>query len=254
MDPVLILEETQRNTVHGGITPPFVKEAASAVQVVEVVFVGLAPPEAHIGNLKVTPEVASRVAIGFPGVLRAAEGVCQPAYSVVLVDILGVVGHELDRLRPQRWDGGWGIIKVDGEAVRLVVFLHEAEDVVVDIAEEVHLGLNAPIVLSIRQSRVLVEQAAVPPAHLVVGELIGVLNLVVQQELDGFLVEVLVDPCRHVPVLRRDELVVDIRLGSCPRRLLELFCEWHIVEECPWVVELVIPCALEVAHRLQHAV
>lgn len=58
MDLVTVFKQGQRNTVDGGVTPSFVKEAAGAVQMVKVVLVRLAAPEGHVGNLKVTPEVA----------------------------------------------------------------------------------------------------------------------------------------------------------------------------------------------------
>lgn len=47
--------------------------------------------------------------------------------------------------------------------------------------------------------------------------------------------------------------VSDLGLRYRARSLLELFGKGHVVEKGPGVVELVVPCPLEVAHRLQHA-
>lgn len=189
----LVLKQTQRNTVHGGITPALVEETAGAVEVVKVVRVGLAAPDVQVGNLKVGPEVACGVAVGLVVVLGAAHAVRQPVHGIVGVDVLRVLGDELDRLRPQGWDGLWSVKEVDGEPVRLVVVLHVAEDIVVDVAEEVHLGLDAPVELNVLQSLVAVEQAAVPAAHLVVRDLVGILDFVLLENLDRLGVQVLVD-------------------------------------------------------------
>lgn len=89
-----------------------------------------------------------------------------------------MVGKELGRLGPERRDGVGGVVEIDREAVRLVVVLHVSEHVVVDIAEEVHFRLDAPVVLCIGECGVLVEKTTVPAAHLVVGDLVGVLDIV----------------------------------------------------------------------------
>lgn len=48
--------------------------------------------------------------------------------------------------------------------------------------------------------------------------------------------------------------VVALGIGSSRRLALELFSEGHVVEEGPGVVELGVPSALEVLHRLDHVV
>lgn len=250
---VLVLKQSESDTVNRCVAPSFVEESARAVEVVEIIFVGLAPPEAHIGNLEVTPEVAGRVAVCLPVVFRPADGVRQPRHGAVLVKVLRVVRHELDRLGPERRDRGWGVVQVDGEAVRLVVVLHEPENIVVDVAEEVHLWLDPPVVLSGGEGRMFVEHAAIPTTHLVVGHLTGVLDFVLFQNLDGFLVDVVVDPRWFLPVLLRDDLVSALSLGGCACLLLELFGKGNIVEKGPWVVELVVPCPLEIVHGIKHA-
>lgn len=240
--------------MHRRITPSLVEEIPSPVQVVEVILIRLAPPEAHVGNLKVRPEVASRVSISLLVMVWPADLIRQPVHGVVLVNILGVLGNEFQGLGPQSRDRVGRIIEIDGEAVGLVVVLHVAEDVIVDITEEVNLGLHAPVVLRIGQSRVVIEEATVPAAHLVVGNHVGVLDLLFLENLGGFLVEVHVDPFGDSPVFLRDEFVAAFCFGKSLRLLLEFFGERDIVEEGPGVVELVVPCSFEVAHGGEHVV
>lgn len=205
MNLARVFKETQSDTVNGRVTPALVEEATGAVQVVEIILVGLAAPKVHIANLKVAPEVACRITIGILGVVGTAGLVRQPVHGAVLVHVLGVFGQELFGFGPQSRDGGRGIVQVDGEAVRLVVIVHVAENVIIDIAEEVHVGFDAPVVLCVGQGRVLVEHAAVPPAHLVVRDLVGILNLLFLQDLDRLVVQVLVNPRWHFPMLLGDK-------------------------------------------------
>ena len=76
--------------------------------------------------------------------------------------------YEFHRLGPQCGNGLRIIVQVDGKAISLVIILHVSEDIVVDVAEEVHFGLHSPIILRILKRRVLVEESAVPSTHLVV--------------------------------------------------------------------------------------
>lgn len=132
--------------------------------------------------------------------------------------------------------------------------LHPCEDIVVDIAEKMDIGLDSPIVLHIFQRWVLTKHATVPSAHLVIRPLLHVLYLLRLQEGYRLLVEILVDPRGYVPVLSRDELVSYLRLRSCPCPLLEILGERLVVEKGPWVVELVIPCSLQIMHTLEQII
>ena len=40
-------------------------------------------------------------------------------------------------------------------------------------------------------------------------------------------------------------------LGLC--EAFEFFSEWHIVEECPWIIELVVPGPFQILHGLYHS-
>ena len=190
--------------MHRRVPPSLVEEAAGAIQVVEVVLVSLAAPEVHVADLEVAPEVAGRVALRLAVVLRAALGVDEPLPRVLFVQVLRVRGHELLRFGPEGGDALGRVEEVDGKAVGLVVVLHVLEDVVVDVAEEVHVGLHAPVPPRVLQRRVVVEQAAVPPAHLVVGHLVAVLDVLLLQDLRGLVEEGFVDPGRDGPVFFGD--------------------------------------------------
>jgi len=164
--------------------------------------------------------------------------------------------HEPLRLGPQRWYGLGCIVKVDGKAVGFVAVLHIAENVVVDVAEEVDVGLDAPVVAGIEEGWVVVEEAAVPAAHLVVGVQVTVLYVLFFEDFGGFFEEVVVDPGGDGPVFFRDgfyggrlgggtkrgvgerRAVETFRfgLGLCP--LFECFRKGLVVEEGPGVVEL----------------
>lgn len=194
MNLARVFEETQGNTVNRCVAPTLVEKATGTVQVVEIILVRLAAPEVHIANLKVAPKVACRITVGILCVVGTAGLVRQPIHGAVLVHVLGVLGQELFGFGPQSSDGSWGVVQVDGEAVRLVVIVHVAENVIVDIAKEVNIGLDAPVVLRVGQGRVLVEHAAVPPAHLVVRDFVGILNLLFFEDLDRLVVQVLVNP------------------------------------------------------------
>ena len=112
----------------------------------EVGFVRGRAPEVHIRNLEVAPEVAGRVAVGGLVVARPPRRILDPLARAVLVQELRVRGDEFLSLGPQRREALRGVVQVDGEAVGFVVVLHVTEDVVVDVAEEVHFGLDAPVV------------------------------------------------------------------------------------------------------------
>lgn len=114
--------------------------------------------------------------------------------------------HEPLRLGPQGWDRLGRIVEVDGEAVGLVVVLHVAEDIIIDVAEEVDVGLDAPVVAGTEEGGVVVKKAAVPAAHLVVGVQIAVLYVLFFENFGGLFEEVVVDPGGNGPVFFWDGL------------------------------------------------
>lgn len=168
MDLALIFKQTESNTMNGGIAPSFIKETTRTVKVIKVVFVGLASPKLHVSNLKIAPEMARRIPLSLSIRLWSTNIISDPANSTVLMNVSWVLGQELDRFRPQRRKGLWVVVKVDRKPVCLVVVVHVAEDVVVDIAEEVHIWLHTPVVADILEGWMLVEETAIPSTHLVV--------------------------------------------------------------------------------------
>ena len=106
--------------------------------------------------------------MGFLVMFGSTLRVDKPFHRIVLVNILGMSAEEFDGLRPERGDGFGGIVEVDVETIRLIVVLHIAEDVVVDVTVKVYFGFNTPVVLDMFEGRMLVEDAAVPATHLVI--------------------------------------------------------------------------------------
>ena len=200
MNIVGISEQTNTKGVDWRITPAFVEEPTSTVQVLEVGLVLVAAEEIHVTNLKVGPEVAGRVTIGNLGVFRTNSVFRNPVQHIVLAQVGGVCGQELLGLGPESADGLRGVVKVDGETVGLVAILHVSEHVVVNIAEELDIGLNAPVVTVVLEGLVLVKHSAVPAAHLVVGDLRRVLDVLFLQNLGGVLEELHADPARDGPM------------------------------------------------------
>lgn len=100
----------------------------------------------------------------------------------------------------------------------------------------------------------LVEHAAVPATHLVVALQVSVLHALIRQQIRALLHHVLVDPRRNLPVLFRYDLVADLSVRVLARLPLEFLCERDIIYECPRIVKLVVPGALEIFHRLDQLV
>ena len=214
VNTVGVLEESETDTVDGRIAPALIEETTGSVEMVEVVLVCLAPPESHVANFEVAPEMACRVAVRLGVVVRAADAISEPGHGIVLVDGIGVRSDELEGLGPKSFDGLGVIVEVDREAVGLVVVLHESEHIVIDIAEEVDVGLDAPIVLDVLERGVLVEHAAVPPAHLVVRSHLRILDTAIFEEFGRGILEVRVDPRWHFPVFLGDNLYIERAMVS----------------------------------------
>lgn len=74
--------------MHRSITPSLIKEASSAVQVIEVVLISLTPPKVHVRNLEVTPEMACGVSISVDSIVFPPLAIRQPIHRIVLVHML----------------------------------------------------------------------------------------------------------------------------------------------------------------------
>ena len=128
-----------------------------------------------------------------------------PVLCIIRVQSIWMFGQELLGLRPKRRNCLGRIVQVDREAIGFVAVLHIAENVVVYVAEEMDVGLNAPVILCMLQSWMFVEKATVPTAHLMVGCHGRVLYSLFLEDFGGFLKEVIVDPAGHIPMFFWDQ-------------------------------------------------
>lgn len=242
--------------MYGRISPSLVEESPTPVEMVKVIGIRLAAPELHVGDFEIRPEMACRIPVRNLVMLRPSFAIFQPRsrITVVVFQVLRMCVQKLERFGPQRRHGGRGIVEVDCEPVGLVVVLHIAEDVIFDIAEEMHLWFHAPVIPCVRERGVAVEHAAVPATHLVVAHHAGVLHVLSAQQLGGFFIEGFIDPSGNGPVVFGDEMVGAGSVGGGGSTIFEILSEGFIVEESPGVVELVVPGCFEVTHGLQHAV
>lgn len=143
--------------MNGCVAPSFIEESTCSVKMVEVVLVCLAAPEVQVCHFEIAPEMARCVTIGLVPVDRSTSAVGQESLSSVFVQILRMLSKELICFRPESWDRFWCIVESYSETVSFVVVVHVTEHVVVDVAKEVNVGFDTPIVLHIFQGRMLVE-------------------------------------------------------------------------------------------------
>ena len=204
MDLARILKQAQSDGVNRCVAPPLVEETPRAIQMLEILFINFTPPEFHICNLEITPEMTCRIPIRLIIMLWPSLAIRQPLLGVVFDFILRVRGQKLLRLRPQRGYRLRRIVQINRKPVGFVVVFHVAEDVIVDVAKEVDFRLDAPVVADVGQRGVVVEHAGVPAAHLVVGDFAGVLDVLLFEHFGGFFKEVVVDEGGDVPVLFGD--------------------------------------------------
>lgn len=169
MNLAFIFHQPQCNTMHRRVSPPLIEESSRPIKMLEIIFVPLGSPKLHICNLKIAPKMTCTVSIGFDVVVRPPLAIDNPLSRIIWMLVFRMRRHKFLGLGPQRWYTLGCIIEIDGETVSLVVILHPAKDVVVYVAEEMHLWLNAPIVAYVFEGWVFVEHAAVPAAHLVIG-------------------------------------------------------------------------------------
>ena len=66
----------------------------------EIIGICLRSPEFHVGDLKIAPEMTRGVAMRLQIVLRPSLAVYKPRHGIILVQVFGMCGQELDGLRP----------------------------------------------------------------------------------------------------------------------------------------------------------
>jgi hypothetical protein len=135
---LLLKEKTSSNRVDRRITPSLIEETTILIERLEEIEVRLAAKPGQATNFKVGPEMALVV------VLTAI--VTEEAHGVTLSDVLGVVLHELLGAGPESRNGVNVLVEGENETVLLVVLVHDAEGIVVNVAEELDGGLDTPII------------------------------------------------------------------------------------------------------------
>lgn len=146
MHIVRVREETDTERVYRRITPSLIEETTSIIQVLEVSLVFLTTEKIQVTNLEVRPEVTGGVSIAALSMFGPRLVIGDPIQHVVVAQVGGVCGQESASLGPEGGDRLRSIVEADGETIGLVVILHVAEHIVVDIAEELDVGLDAPVV------------------------------------------------------------------------------------------------------------
>lgn len=183
MDLAFVLEQPQRNAVHRRISPSLVEETTRSIQVLEVLFILFGTPKVHVRNLEIAPKMTRAIPVGFYIVFRPSLAINDPLSRIILVQVLWVCCHKLSGLWPQGRHGLRRIVQVDRKAVGLIMVVHPAENIVVNVAKEVHLWLDAPVVADVLKRWVFVEHATIPAAHLMIGYHGTVLNLLLFEHL-----------------------------------------------------------------------
>lgn len=182
-------------------------------------------------------------------VVRLAAVVAEEAQRVVLGDVLGVVLDELLGALPERGDRVNVLVQAQHERVLLLVLGHEAEGVVVHVAEELDAGLDAPVVLVVEHERLVEEEARLEAAHVAVADGVAVDDFALLHVGAHALRLVLVDPLGEGPVLGGDEAVVGVARDEPRRDLLEVLVEGLVVEEDPVVVVTLVEAVLDLLDR-----
>lgn len=173
--------------MHGSISPPLVEKPSGAVEMFEIGFIYGRAPEGEVCDFEIGPEVAGGVAVGDFIMFGPTFGVGEPGHGVPFRESIWVICEEFHGFGPEGREGLRGVVDVDGEAVGFVVVAHPAEDVVVDVAVEVDVRFDAPVVLHVFHCRVVVEHSRIPATHLVVGFHAGVSDFLLFEDLAAFL-------------------------------------------------------------------
>ena len=133
-EPYLALgyEHGHTQSMYRSVSKSLIIEASSSVQPVKVFLIRFAAEEVQVPNLEVREELAIVV-------ISAIVGVKQPVQVGIRVYQLWMGVDERAGARPEGRERAGVIKDIHVEAVLHVVIAHEAEDVVVDVAEEVDL-------------------------------------------------------------------------------------------------------------------
>lgn len=115
-------------------------------------------------------------------------------HSVFFLKMLRVILHELLHTVPQRGYSLVVLIETNDKAVLLVILLHEAERIHLDITEELNAGLNPPVKLVILHQRMSEEEPRLVAAHVAVALGAAIYDLPAAHLFTGLSCLVLIDP------------------------------------------------------------
>lgn len=177
-------------------------------------------------------------------VVRVTTVVTEEAHGVALGNVLGVVLDELLGAVPESGDGLDVLVQAQNEAVLLVVLLHEAERIVVDIAEELNGGLNTPVVVVVHHGRLAEEETRLETAHVAVAHRVAVDDLALGHVLANLAGLLLVNVLRERPVLLGDLAIVSLAGNKGGGDLLEGGIERLVVQEDPVIVVAAVESVL----------
>jgi hypothetical protein len=292
------------------VAPSLVEEPAGLIEMLKVRAVRLGAPKVDPGNLKVGPVVAAVVGlavvgrdprhhVGFrEGLGVSVDEICGLASmpSLLCQSFPSPVDNEVNKScleptlcrLPQARNRILVLVQRDDKPVGAVVVLHDLERVVRDVAQELDVGLDAPVVLVRVEERVFEKEAGLVPTHLALCQPSVVSRLRSSQEgwkqappvartawdpatyigdrppvRDRFLPHLVdelvrfrnVNPLGKVlaPVLRRHLTELDLAGADGRDVRLELVVERFVVEEGPVVVELAVEAVLDLTDRVERA-
>lgn len=178
-------------------------------------------------------------------VVGLATIVTEESHGVALSNVLGVVLDELGNAVPEGRDSLEVLVKAEHEAVLLVVLVHEAERIVVDVAVELDARLDAPVVVVVHHEGLAEEEAGLKTAHVAVADTVTVDDLALSHVLANLFGLLLVDVRRERPVLGRNLAIVRLAGDKRGGNLLEGFIKRLVVEEDPVVVVAAVETVLD---------
>ena len=222
------------------VAPALVEEATFAIQVVEVVDVGLRAEYGEGGHFEV--------------VVEGAHARCERLAAVLRNKAHGIVGgrwmastravEPVEHVRPKCGNGEVALGRAESKAVRLIVADERLERIVLDGTGKVRVVVDAHKVVVLARELVAKEEAGVEAAHV----------SIVEAEADGLeapLESHLSHPLGHAPLRRRYESELHATLGGRAHTASKVGQERLVVKQHVRIVVLVVEVALESVDGVQ---
>ena len=127
-------------------------------------------------------------------VIRVSVVIAKESHRILGVDVLRVIFDELLHTLPESWNCLDVFIQAQDEAVLLLIVLHKSEWIVVNVAEELHARLHAPVVFELVHDRMAEEEARLVPTHVPIADGVAVDDLPLPHILANSLGLLLIDP------------------------------------------------------------